>query len=54
MERQTVSSSCSLDLRKLLVVVNPSLMDNHQLELAEAMSRRSFCVGWPEVLLRAF
>lgn len=29
------------------MVVNPSLMDNHQLELAEAMYRRSFCAGWP-------
>eukprot|EP00931_Biecheleriopsis_adriatica_P066924 TRINITY_DN41141_c0_g1_i1.p1 TRINITY_DN41141_c0_g1~~TRINITY_DN41141_c0_g1_i1.p1 ORF type:complete len:176 (-),score=38.93 TRINITY_DN41141_c0_g1_i1:62-589(-) len=29
--------------RRLLVVVNPSLMDNHQLELAEAMHRRGFC-----------
>eukprot|EP00930_Biecheleria_cincta_P007257 TRINITY_DN108451_c0_g1_i1.p1 TRINITY_DN108451_c0_g1~~TRINITY_DN108451_c0_g1_i1.p1 ORF type:complete len:178 (+),score=26.67 TRINITY_DN108451_c0_g1_i1:85-618(+) len=29
--------------RRLLVVVNPSLMNNHQLELAEAMHRRGFC-----------
>ncbi|OLP90942.1 UDP-N-acetylglucosamine transferase subunit alg13 [Symbiodinium microadriaticum] len=29
--------------RRLLVVVNPLLMNNHQLELAEAMQRRGHC-----------
>merc|ERR1719329_2005495 len=29
--------------KRLLVVVNPDLMDNHQLELAEAMSTQGFC-----------
>eukprot|EP00929_Paragymnodinium_shiwhaense_P015411 TRINITY_DN123503_c0_g1_i1.p2 TRINITY_DN123503_c0_g1~~TRINITY_DN123503_c0_g1_i1.p2 ORF type:complete len:181 (+),score=47.35 TRINITY_DN123503_c0_g1_i1:82-624(+) len=29
--------------RRLLVVVNPSLMDNHQLEIAEAMADQGYC-----------
>ncbi|CAE8598093.1 unnamed protein product, partial [Polarella glacialis] len=41
--------------RRLLVVVNPLLMDNHQLELAEAMHSRGFCAmaRRPEDLLEA-
>ena len=35
----------SLALRKkLVVVVNETLMDNHQTELAEAMAERNFCL----------
>merc|ERR1719329_158169 len=39
--------------RRLLVVVNPDLMDNHQLELAEAMKEPGHCsmAACPEELL---
>ncbi|CAK0804272.1 unnamed protein product [Prorocentrum cordatum] len=42
--------------KRLLVVVNPSLMDNHQLELGEAMSQSGFCAmaARPEEVPSAF